>query len=127
MGANFQLQRNCQDSNMKMKICRIKSGLQTSPSFRFNMYRIEDWFKLDLTRNLLCHCSKWSTVQFRCQLVFGDGFHCSLPEAWTVIGDGFLSSGVIRPFCTTLTWSGSSIATAPVTSVSPFSPTPVAT
>ena len=127
MGANLRIQKNFQYFYMKMKICRIKLGLRTFPYFHFNRYRIEDKFELDLKRNLLCHCSKWSTVQFRCQLVFGDGFHCSLPEAWTVIGDGFLSSGVIRPFCTTLTWSGSSIATAPVTSVSPFSPTPVAT
>ena len=48
---------------MKMKICRIKSGLPTSPSFCVNMYKIEDWFELDLKRNLLCHCSKWSTVR----------------------------------------------------------------
>ena len=62
MGANLQVIRNCQDFCIKMKICGIKFGLLTSLSFRVNMYKIEDWFELDLKRNLLCQCSKWSTV-----------------------------------------------------------------
>ena len=54
MGANFQLQRNCQDFNMKMKICRVRSDLLTFPSFSLSMYKIEHRFGLVLNRNLLC-------------------------------------------------------------------------
>ena len=44
------------------KNLKIKIDLQTVPSFPFNMYKIEDRFELDLKRNVLCYCSKWSTV-----------------------------------------------------------------
>ena len=54
---------------MKMKICRIKSGLPTFPSFLLNMYKIEDRFELDLKRNLLCYCSKWSTVCYPLEIL----------------------------------------------------------
>ena len=62
MGAKFSDKKKLSGLLYENENLKVKISLPTVPSFPVNMYKIEDRFELDLKRNVLCHCSKWSTV-----------------------------------------------------------------
>ena len=57
MGAKFS------DKKRLLGLLYENKNLKVRIRFAVNMYKIEDRFELDLKRNALCHCSKWSTVR----------------------------------------------------------------